>query len=189
MLTALYFTVGEGEACVGRERHGVWSLTEGAAPSLCRERISELGKSTNRTLTGFPESPVLSHVTLSLHGLPSVFSVRRLLRANKLSQSASLVRTLQRSFLWASTSCCSVIRHLGIEASSVFPTWFQEVQPGFCAHGPHICDGCIIEKWSCIGIKMFHVVIMYYEEKSKQSEYGGEQAERISLKVELLPEA
>lgn len=36
---------------------------------------------------------------------------------------------------------------------------------------------------------MFHVVIMYYEKKSKQSEYGGEQAERISLKVELLPEA
>lgn len=36
---------------------------------------------------------------------------------------------------------------------------------------------------------MFHVVIMYCEKKSQQSEYWGEQAERISLKVELLTEA
>lgn len=44
---------------------------------------SELGESAHRTLTGSPEYPVPSHVTLSLHGLPSVFSVRMLLRANK----------------------------------------------------------------------------------------------------------
>lgn len=52
LLTTLHFAAGEGEACVGRESSGVPSLLESPQPSLCRERIEELGESANRALTG-----------------------------------------------------------------------------------------------------------------------------------------
>lgn len=61
LLTALHFEAGDGEACVSEEGSGVRSLTESSAPSLCSERISELGESANGTLRGSPEYPVESH--------------------------------------------------------------------------------------------------------------------------------